>query len=207
MPEQPRTTLSNGNIIRMVRVEELTSNVTNLTTRESGTQSEEESDSEGSDQEEIEEEQLDVSTLFQGLTKQDLSSEESSSETITEAINWEELQSQMENNGSSLESIYHMQDWIRERRQRPSDHGQDDHQKNENDIDINDNSDELSDAQNEMRSPGDTTGIEIASASRGSNSPIKKHSPLGIQGSSLSSREGLKLIDTFPILSREFTKI
>jgi Retrotransposon gag protein/Zinc knuckle len=208
-PEQPRTTLSNGNIIRMVRVEELTSNVTNLTARESGTQSEEESEDEGSDQEEIEKEQLDVSTLFQGLTEQDFSSEESSSESPTEAINWEELQSQMENNGSSLESIYHMQDWIRERRQRPSDHGQDDHQEdqNENDIDINDNSDELSDAQNEMRSPGDTTGIEINSASRGSDSPMEGHRPRGIQGSSSSSQEKLTLIDTFPVLSRKFTEL
>ena len=34
-PGQPRPTLSNGNIIRMVRMEELTStNVTNLTTRD-----------------------------------------------------------------------------------------------------------------------------------------------------------------------------
>ena len=62
--------------------------------------------------EETEKEQLDVSTLFQGLTAQDLSSEESSSETATEAINWEELQTQMENNGSSLESIERMQVWI-----------------------------------------------------------------------------------------------
>ena len=97
----------------MVRMEELTStNAINLTTRESGTHSEEKSKDGGNVQEEIEKEQLDASTLFQGLTAQDLSSEESNSETATEAIDWEGLQTQMENNGSSLESIERMQVWI-----------------------------------------------------------------------------------------------
>ena len=55
-----------------------------------------------------------------------------------------------------------------------------------------------------MRSPQDETGIETeSSASQGSDSLMEGHSPRGIQGSSLSSREGLKLIDTFPILSRK----
>ena len=223
-PGLPRTTLSDGNRIRMVRMEELTStNAINLTTRESGTHSEEESEDEGSEQEEIEKEQLDVSTLFQGLTAQDLSSEESNSETATEAIDWEELQSQIENNGSSLESIERMQVWIEGWRRTD---GQGDHQndrddkvnqnneygreKHEQDTDIEDLEDNEGDNndQDEMCNRQSKPGIEIevSSTDQGDDSLMKEQSPLRIQGSFLSSREEPKLINALPTLSGESTR-
>ena len=199
-PELPRSTQSGGNIIRMVRVEELTSNATNLTARESGTQFEEESEDEGSGQEEIGTEQLDVSTLFQGLTEQDLSSEESSSETKTEVIDWEEIEAQMEASGGSLESIERMQVWIEGWRRA---NNEDDHRSNEN---VNETV-ELREIRNEACSPGDNTGIENESANQGSDSLTVGHSPKRIQGSPSSSWEKTKLNNAFPHLSREFTRL
>ena len=103
-PGQPRTTPQDGNRIRKVRMEELTSiTVADPTTRESGTHSEEESEDGSSVKEEVEKEQLDVSTLFQGLTEQDFSSDESGSDDDTEAVDWEKIQTQMEGNEGSLE--------------------------------------------------------------------------------------------------------
>ena len=73
-----------------------------------------------------------------------------------------------------------------------------DERKRRQDID-NENNEPENVQDEEMRSPRDETGIETeSSAGQGSDSLMEGHSPRGIQGSSLSSREKSKLINTFP---------
>ena len=206
-PGQPRTTPQDGNRIRMVRMEELTSiTVADPTTRESGTHSEEESEDGSSVKEEVEKEQLDVSTLFQGLTEQDFSSDESSSDDDTEAVDWEKIQTQMEGNEGSLESIKRIQTWIEGWRLSDGhvrSRNQSDHQSSE----TSENDEYI--RKDDMHSQQNETGIEISECieNQGGDSLMKGHSPKGIQGSSLSFREELKADNTFPTLSRGFTRL
>jgi hypothetical protein len=103
---------SDGNRIRMVRLEESPQQITNQTMRHPGTESDGETEDKGTDTEGIEKEPLEVSALFQGLTENDFLSEESSDSAVTEAIDWERMQTQMKANEFSTEERERVQDWI-----------------------------------------------------------------------------------------------
>jgi hypothetical protein len=104
---------SDGNRIRMVRLEELPQHVTNQMIRKPGTESDGETENKGSDTKEIEKEPLGVTALFQGLTENDLTFEESSSSATTEAIDWEQMPTQIDANELSTEKQERIQDWIK----------------------------------------------------------------------------------------------
>jgi hypothetical protein len=92
-PRDAYGTPRDGNIIRMVRVEEFSQHDTNRTASETGTDlfditKDEESTTEETDK------SLDVSAVSQGLTEDDFESTEQESDMETEGIDWNELKTQ-----------------------------------------------------------------------------------------------------------------
>jgi Retrotransposon gag protein len=178
--EPPR----NGNRIRMVRMEELPQHTISQTIRQSGTESDDETEEEGSDVEEIKREPLDVSTLFQGLTPHDLSTEESDSDAGTEAIDWEHVKAQLNAGEYSEETASRVRDWLKIYR-----------------ID-----NEEDNCQHKEDLTKDTGIIQTECAGFRGDSSMRGHSSNRIQESSSLFREKVKADTTFPLLSGVFTE-
>jgi Retrotransposon gag protein len=184
-PRNTQETLTNGNRIRMVRMEELPQHTISQTIRQSGTELNDETEEEGSDVEEIEREPLDVSTLFQGLTQHDLSTEGSDSDAETEAIDWGHVKAQLDTGKCSEESASRIRDWLEIYR-------------------INEEKGNCK--QKEILGKEENTGIQMKSAEFRGDSSMRGHSSRRIQESSSLFRERVKADNTLPLLSGVFTK-
>jgi len=144
-PRNTQGTPTIGNRIRMVRLEELPQHAISQTIRKPGTESNDETREEGSDVEEIEREPLEVSTLFQGLTLHDLSTEESDSDAETEAIDWEQVEAQLNTGECSEETADRVRDWLKIFRKNEM---KDDHQQNKEGLEAQEDTGIQQNAQN-----------------------------------------------------------